>query len=86
MGRGGWGLSHIIQKRHEMGYDDGETFVTEILARVLAEGELVRKVGPPHAQRAILEYENYRAVLPLTEFGEPKTWLLTAYEIEPKKK
>jgi hypothetical protein len=76
--RGGWGLSHILDKRRAQGLNT-ETFVRQTLPDLLLNARVEKIVGPAEGQRLILARGEDRAVLSLYRDGERETWLLTAY-------
>ena len=79
--KGGWGLSHIRDKRTAIDGIDGDAFVRKILPTVLSRGRLTRLYGPAHGRAAYIVNGEYLATLRLYRFGERETWLLSAFEI-----
>lgn len=69
---GGWGVSHILAQ-HGAG-------VVRAIPKVLGEGQIVRRYGPPNGQRVDIIDGKHTAVLSLHRFGKRETWLLTGWK------
>ncbi|MCG8403477.1 MAG: hypothetical protein MJA84_18055 [Firmicutes bacterium] len=78
--KGGYGLSHIIDKRTDVDGIDGEAFVRKRLPEVLANGRLRRFLRGGDRRRALIETPQERVVLQLYRDGERETWVITGYE------
>lgn len=78
--RGGWGLSHIIDKRTAIDGINGIDFARRILPKIYREGKLVKLVGPNNRRKAIIETSDERLVLRLSRDGKRETWMVTGYE------
>ena len=78
--KGGYGLSHIIDKRTDVDGIDGDAFVRDRLPTLLSEGRLKAVVGQGERRRAIIETDTDRVFLSLSRHGQKETWVVTAYE------
>lgn len=75
-GNGGYGLSHIIERRTEQGID-GVAFVRG-LPNLLENGSFYVKENQPNVKFVV--HEGNKAVIRLDFDGESRTWLVSAYE------
>lgn len=77
---GGYGVSHIIEKRYAEGAD-GQA-VAQAMVETIASGEKVREWGPEEGKRAEIRHGNHTAILSLHRDGTRQTWLLTGWKEE----
>lgn len=78
----GYGLKHIIEK-HGKDIEIHNYQIEQFIPIVLTYGILRKK---PEDDKYILEGKNFRAVISTKYKGKNKQWLLTAFDITPKKK
>lgn len=69
---GGWGLAHIVAKHGEP--------VARMMPKIIAEGKVVDRYGPPGGERVNVSDGDHTAVLSLRRFGKRETWLLTGWK------
>ena len=78
MGKGGFGLAHIIERRDQSG-DDGVAFVRK-LPTIISEGKTEQREGFPGRVYVVANDGNAEAVVSLSYLGKERMWLLTGYE------
>lgn len=78
--RGGWGLSHIRDKRASTDALDGDRFVRDILPQILHRGRLSYQVTPRGRRSAVLDLGDYVANLRLDRHGQRETWVVTSFK------
>ncbi|MDA4843971.1 hypothetical protein [Hoeflea poritis] len=77
--QGGWGLSHIKDKRTAEGLD-GTAFVGKLLPQILSKGKLSFERSGRGRRNAVLDFGDYQANLRLERHGRRETWLLTGFQ------
>jgi phage-Barnase-EndoU-ColicinE5/D-RelE like nuclease1 len=77
--QGGYGLSHIIERRKLLG-EDGEAIVREIVPDVLAKGRVIEqpalKSGPP---RIAVSDGGHKVFLEKRQIDGRQTWVVTSF-------
>lgn len=79
IGKGGYGLSHIIRRRNEEGYN-GEEFVKQ-LPDIINNGKVYKKEG--HTKRIYVGTETAEIAIKLEWEDIDKIWLVSGYVKKP---
>ncbi|MDR1019322.1 MAG: hypothetical protein LBL73_01065 [Synergistaceae bacterium] len=78
--KGGYGVSHIIEKRNAEGHDG--LAIARKMVDVIANGGIGKPYQEHDRTKINIDYDGYRAVLTQVVHGNKRTWLTSGFSVE----